>query len=603
MKTALLLVLPFSIFIFHFSLVSAQERGMQQVKVNIANKPVVLYQKSYALLIGVSDYSNGLKKLPGVKEDIEAVKDQLEKFGFLVTVVMNPDNTGLTNAFNNFIANYGQEKESRLVFYFAGHGYTRNIYGNEIGYLLPVNCPNPELNPSGFQSNAMPMGQIELFAQQVGSKHALFLFDACFSGAVFAPSRDIPGIISYKTELPVRQFITSGSADETVPDQSIFRRQLLAGLQGEADLNHDQYITGTELGDYLQTTVVNYSRSSLHPQVGKIRDPKLDDGDFVFVVKNNTAKPPDDIIIEPAKTWVQYGKLELMTEIAGSLYIDGENKQTLNANTINTFGNLPAGSHTIKIEGEETVEKEVTITANETANLTMKKRPRQAASTDNEMVFVEGGTFQMGSNDGDSDEKPVHSVTLNNFYIGKTEVTQKQWREVMGSDPPDLKNKGCDQCPVESVSWNDVQDFIAKLNRKTNKTYRLPTEAEWEYAARGGNKSRGYAYSGSANVGDVAWYSENSGSKIHPVAQKQPNELGLYDMSGNVWEWCSDWYVAQYYQNSPASNPQGPSSGSDRVLRGGGWDYDPRNCRSSFRGNDPPADRGDDLGFRLVFVP
>ncbi|MCX6278127.1 MAG: SUMF1/EgtB/PvdO family nonheme iron enzyme [Bacteroidetes bacterium] len=220
-----------------------------------------------------------------------------------------------------------------------------------------------------------------------------------------------------------------------------------------------------------------------------------------------------------------------------------------------------------------------------------------------EMVFVQGGTFRMGSDDGESNEKPVHSVTLNDFYIGKTEVTQKQWREVMGSDPRKLKNKGCDQCPVEFVSWNDVQDFIAKLNRKTNKTYRLPTEAEWEYAARGGNKTRGYAYSGSANVDDVAWYLQNSFKKTHPVGQKQPNELGLYDMSGNVWEWCSDWYGAQYYQNSPASNPQGPSSGSSRVYRGGSWSIDPRGCRSSYRYYLTPDSRCYNLGFRLVFVP
>ncbi|MCX6278119.1 MAG: SUMF1/EgtB/PvdO family nonheme iron enzyme [Bacteroidetes bacterium] len=218
------------------------------------------------------------------------------------------------------------------------------------------------------------------------------------------------------------------------------------------------------------------------------------------------------------------------------------------------------------------------------------------------MVFVEGGTFQMGSNDGYDNEKPVHSVTLNNFYIGKTEVTQKQWREVMGSDPPELNNKGCDQCPVEGVSWIDVQDFITKLNRKTNKTYRLPTEAEWEYAARGGNKSRGYAYSGSTNVGDVAWYSENSGLITHPVGQKEPNELGIYDMTGNVWEWCRDWYGAYEYDwNSTISNPQGPSSGSDHVFRGGGWGIGPQYCRTSYRNGAAPDYRSYYLGFRFFF--
>ena len=173
----------------------------------------------------------------------------------------------------------------------------------------------------------------------------------------------------------------------------------------------------------------------------------------------------------------------------------------------------------------------------------------------------------------------------------------------MGSDPPNLSFKGCDQCPVEGVSWNDVQEFITKLKRKTNKTYRLPTEAEWEYAARGGNKSRGYTYSGSNSVGDVAWYSENSGSQTHPVGQKQANELGIYDMTGNVWEWCGDWYDSDYYKGSPAFNPEGPSSGSYRVSRGGGWGNYPRSCRTSHRGYNTPGARLDYLGFRLVFVP
>jgi formylglycine-generating enzyme required for sulfatase activity len=218
-----------------------------------------------------------------------------------------------------------------------------------------------------------------------------------------------------------------------------------------------------------------------------------------------------------------------------------------------------------------------------------------------EMVFIQGGSFQMGSNDGEDYEKPVHTITLNNFYIGKYEVTQKQWREVMGSDPPELAFKGCDQCPVEGVSWNDIQDFLKKLNIKTGKNYRLPTEAEWEYAARGGSRSRGYTYSGSNTVGDVAWYNKNSGT--HPVGQKQPNELGLYDMSGNVWEWCSDWYGWDFYKTSPAIEPKGPSTGSARVDRGGGWGSSAQSCRPSLRDCIAPAGYGNSLGFRLVLVP
>ena len=204
----------------------------------------------------------------------------------------------------------------------------------------------------------------------------------------------------------------------------------------------------------------------------------------------------------------------------------------------------------------------------------------------------------MGSNDGADNEKPVHSVTLDDFYIGKYEVTQAQWRAVMGSNPSHFKG---DNLPVEMVSWDDVQEFIKKLNSTTGKTYRLPTEAEWEYAARGGDKSKGYKYSGSDKIEDVAWYIGNSGRKTHPVGTKKPNELDIYDMSGNVWEWCQDWFGS--YSISPQKNPQGPSSGYYCVLRGGSWNNFSSFSRSASRLDSYTGFRKDFFGFRLVLCP
>ena len=213
------------------------------------------------------------------------------------------------------------------------------------------------------------------------------------------------------------------------------------------------------------------------------------------------------------------------------------------------------------------------------------------------MVYVEGGTFQMGSNDGYDSEKPVHSVTLSDYYIGQTEVTQELWQAVMGSNPSASRLKGAKN-PVNDVSWNDCQEFISKLNRLTGGRFRLPTEAEWEYAARGGNKSRGYIFSGSNYLGSVAWYFDNSGGEAHPVGSKSPNELGLYDMSGNVWEWCSDRYG--YYPSSSQTNPTGASSGSYRVSRGGGWFSDAAYCRVAIRDSDTPTNSKYILGLRLA---
>ena len=233
------------------------------------------------------------------------------------------------------------------------------------------------------------------------------------------------------------------------------------------------------------------------------------------------------------------------------------------------------------------------------------------------MIRVEGGTFTMGAtaeqgDDAYGSEKPAHSVTLSSYSIGETEVTQELWEAVMGSNPSYFKGSNL---PVENVSWYDCQTFVQKLNEMTGRRFRLPTEAEWEYAARGGSKCRGYKYSGSNQADDVAWYWENSGDRplsgnwdsdsviknncrTHDVKTKRANELGLYDMSGNVWEWCQDWYGS--YSSGSQTNPTGPASGSYRVDRGGSWRYDARHCRSSYRDSFTPSYRLDYVGLRLA---
>ena len=217
------------------------------------------------------------------------------------------------------------------------------------------------------------------------------------------------------------------------------------------------------------------------------------------------------------------------------------------------------------------------------------------------MILVEGGAFKMGSDTGLKNERPAHTVTLKSFYIGQYEVTQKLWQTVMGDNPAAFK--GCDDCPVEQVTPELIQAFLEKLNKLTGKLYRLPTEAEWEYAALGGNKSKGYKYSGSNNLDEVAWYENNAGSKTHPVGQKRPNELGIYDMSGNVWEICADWFDNSYYKKAPATQPLNDKKAPHKVVRGGSWRSPWQRCYSKARNRNIADHHKQNGGFRLAIEP
>jgi formylglycine-generating enzyme required for sulfatase activity len=316
-----------------------------------------------------------------------------------------------------------------------------------------------------------------------------------------------------------------------------------------------------------------------------------------------TVTPTAPVNVPVSGVTLNQATLSLAAGATGQLAATVSPSNATNRNV--TWSSSNAGVATVSAAGLVTAQSAgtatITVTTQDgykTATCTVTVAVPPVGSGNYDMVAVGGGTFTMGctSEQGDDcydTEKPAHQVTLSAFYIGKYEVTQAQWTSVMGSNPSYFKG---DNLPVEMVSWSDVQEFIQKLNAQTGKTYRLPTEAEWEYAARGGAQSQGYKYSGSNTVGDVAWYSGNS-STTHPVGQKSSNELGLYDMTGNVSEWCSDWYG--YYSSSSQTNPAGPSSGSSRVLRGGSWSNYAQDVRVPVRGGGAPGARFN-LGFRLA---
>ncbi len=295
------------------------------------------------------------------------------------------------------------------------------------------------------------------------------------------------------------------------------------------------------------------------------------------------------------------------SNVAGAqIYLDG-----ILLGPANGTYDVAFGSHTIvcKASGKKDLTKNITISQTD-INRTVGCRFGAARETIKvkgvsfDMIMVEGGTFTMGATpvqilDAEADERPVHEVTLSDYYIGETEVTQALWRAVMGKNPSYFKKRN--SRPVDQVSWYDCQKFIKKLNKLTGRTFRLPTEAEWEFAARGGNESKGYKYSGSNSIDNVAWYRSNSGFVTHDVKTKFPNELGLYDMTGNVYEWCQDLYGS--YSSSAQTNPTGPATGFFRVLRGGSWYVDAGDCRVSNRSSRAPEYGDHDYGLRLVLVP
>ncbi len=544
---------------------AASSRSIGRVQVSDSKgEQVTFYTKSYALLIGVSRYTNGWSSLPGVEDDIQAVGEVLQSQGFDVKFVRDPDDGQLREAFANFVNQYGLEPDNRLLFYFAGHGHTmKQSYGGEMGYIVPKNAPNPDNNRNGFLIKALDMQEMAVIAKRIQSKHALFLFDSCFSGSVFDLSRAAPKTITYKTSRPVRQFITSGDADEEVPDTSIFRRQFVAGIEGESDTNGDGYVTGDELGLFLQDKVTNYSHGAQHPKYGKIRDPRLDKGDFVFVVAG--------------------GKKE--DQQSDPLQLDNMGGSRVSTdNSVNTY----------------------------------KER-----TTGMEFVWVPGGCFQMGSPDSekgrDPDEKQ-HEVCVDGFYMSKYEVTNHQYRFYKKNHDSrhfqglSLNN---DNQPVVYVSWRDALSYTKWLSEQTVEKYVLPTESQWEYAARGGVTSARFWPNGSRNTCEFANVYDKTANKkfgfkwVHhdctdgfdvtaPVGRFAANGFGLHDMLGNVREWCNDRYGEEYYLKTKKMNPEGPKSGVHRVNRGGSWDVLSKYVRFASRQRNIMNSSGYNLGFRLV---
>ena len=539
------------LLLIRISNAAAMQRGVAPTPVmDREGNKVVLYKESHALIVGISQYSSGWPMLPGVQNDIEQVTFALKENGFRTVVLSNPSHDALKKAIENFINEHGQEVDNRLLFYFAGHGHTLKLsFGEDMGYFVPADAPHPQQDKHGFLSKGLNMELMQVYAKQIQSKHALFLFDSCFSGAFFSISRSVPANISYKTSLPVRQFITSGSANELVPDKSIFREQFIAALRGEGDLDSDNYLTGSELGEFLQKNVINYSQGSQHPQYGKMRNPRLDKGDFVFPLKgtDETGQTVDILEKEKKNLNVEQERLEIeKNRLKEARRLAMQRKQ---------------------------IEKERKRLKQERMEIASLEPEERSTGTDRgqrcpgKMALVDGRVFIAEKDGGIPHEASVKTVCIDMY-----EVTQRQFESVMGDNPSHFG--GVQSRPVENVSWYQAKEYCQRLGK------RLPTEWEWENAAS--SKTGTKYYWGNEFDPDFAWFNGNSSSRTNPVGQKKPNPIDLYDMTGNVWEWTD--------------------SGEQNIkyLRGGSWNTYASGMRTYDRRRSDPSFTSSTYGFRCV---
>ena len=541
-KTFFLLAI---IFIVAGNLFAQENRGFKPVKVE-GTGTTTLYEQSHALIIGNSNYTNGWNDLPGVKIDVAEVKTALEQNGFHVVLKQDLTKEQMDKAFSDFIRDYGAGENNRLLFYYAGHGFTvKSKYGGEVGYIVPIDAPNPNKDKSGFQAKAMEMSQIETYAERIDSKHALFIFDACFAGSLFAMRDAVPAVINYKTKEPVRQFITSGSADETVPDKSIFREQFVIALtSNNADANNDGYLTGTELGKFLQDNVVNYSYENQHPQYGKIRNQYLDKGDFVFVLNNtnnNQNNKDIDIDEQDITPLATYGNLQINNYLQGNLYIDGTYKQTANKNKRITITDLPTGKHIIKIQtDDETWQEIITITENQTVELTAKSTYTPPKTDDNK---------DLPNQFTDNRDGKVYKIV---------EIGDQVWLAENLAYKPNSGNYWAyknDQSNVAKYGY--LYDWETAKNVCPD-GYHLPTDAEWTELT---DELGGESVAGKKLKSETNWKSNGNGtneSGFNAFAG------GYRDTSGsfiNVGNWGYWWSVTPYGK-------------SNAMARGLLYDYD-----------------------------
>ena len=576
------------------------------------------HQRS-ALVIGNSAYK--ASPLANPVNDANDMAELLKKLGFHVTKLTDASRRDMEEAINA-LGRRLREGGTGL-FYFAGHG----VQVNGINYLIPIGANIETEGDVKFE--AVDANRVLSKMQDAGNPLNTVFLDACrnnpFARMFRSAQQGLAPMDAPKGSLVAFATAPGDTAADGMGRNGVFTKHLLenmpqpgleiglmmrqvrAGVQTDTGDKQTPFEVSSLTGSFYFNTASKPSPKEpvappsvvLPPQPSGATDSGI--GDYEAVLKERQAA------MERWTAWQErmgseFAKAEGLCQNA---LLKPEEKADIWSRFLSAWGDDNPYSRQDEDFRTRAQNEQDKWKSQPFQILAMGKRPAPPAaegpgtwtepSTGMEFVWVPKGCFRMGSTDGEPDEKPVHEVCVDGFWMGKYEVIQAEWREVMGSNPSKFKG---DRNPVEQVSWEDAQAFIQKLNASSSGTgkLRLPTEAEWEYAARSGGREETYA--GGDDLDRVGWYDKNSGGETHPVGGKAPNGLGLYDMSGNVWEWCADWKGE--YSSGKVTNPTGPAGGSWRVNRGGGWNIIARGCRAAFRGNLPPRNRFSNLGFRLV---
>lgn len=609
----------------------AQTAHARKISVEtLQGRKLDLYQSCHALVIGVEGYHHWPQR-PGTITETRDISWELKRLGFSVVLLIDPTAEELHEALEQFQQNSGISAERGVVFYYSGHSWTQiSSTGEKTGWIIPKDAPLPEKNQQEFKKTAVSSKRIASMADQIQARHLLFLLDAPFAADEFLVEPILLKTVGETNLLPARQFIAAGNNIHLVSKKSEFNRFLLQGLKGEADLIDDDLVSACELSHYLSYRVSNLSPKR-HPQSGRIASTTPAGGDFVFQLN----RQPLNI----ARLFVEVQPHNAKIQI---LNIAPKFEQGME---------LKPGDYHLHLSafGYETVEKQIHLAQGESRTVPIalsKEKKMLTNSLGMRFVRIPPGSFIMGSRadeKGRSSDEIPHRVNLNQrYYIQRTEVTVGQFKQFIqstGYETEAQKGKGCwiageanrwvqrpgtswekpgaaadetDDGPVGCVSWNDAVHFARWLSEKEKQTYRLPTEAEWEYAIRARTTTPFSA--GSCLSTDEANYAEldthyqlcatvfhQSRRKPTTVGSLAPNPWDLYNMHGNVSEWCLDWYGP--YPTGQVTNPKGPDAGMERVIRGGHWQAKASECRSSRRHRIPPGIASDVVGFRLVLLP